>query len=117
MSRPSPHSIYTVLAQDAADFATPSSPEIALPLTPIQAGHEQCTRPSNMNKLQLLFENNKGLLLVAASQAFFAFMNTAVKKLNSVDPPVPALELVLVRMVSIQHLYIERSEVFISGHR
>ena len=35
---------------------------------------------------------NAGLLLVAASQAFFALMNVAVKKLNSLDPPVPALE-------------------------
>jgi hypothetical protein len=106
MSRPSPHAIYTVLAQDAADFAAPSSPEIALPLTPTQAGQGQCTCPSNANKLRLAFENNKGLLLVAASQAFFALMNTAVKKLNSVDPPVPALELVLVRMVSLQPLFV-----------
>lgn len=35
---------------------------------------------------------NAGLLLVAASQGFFALMNVAVKKLNSLDPPVPALE-------------------------
>lgn len=35
---------------------------------------------------------NAGLLLVAASQAFFAAMNTAVKKLNNLDPPVSALE-------------------------
>lgn len=41
--------------------------------------------------------NNAGLMLVAASQAFFAMMNIAVKKLNGLDPPVPALE---VRMYS-----------------
>ena len=35
---------------------------------------------------------NAGLLLVAASQGFFALMNVAVKKLNSLDPPVPPLE-------------------------
>ncbi|KAL5514086.1 hypothetical protein ACEPAG_2847 [Sanghuangporus baumii] len=45
-----------------------------------------------------LVQVNAGLLLVAASQAFFALMNAAVKKLNSLDPPVPALELVCVRM-------------------
>ncbi|KAL5480376.1 hypothetical protein ACEPAI_1646 [Sanghuangporus weigelae] len=39
-----------------------------------------------------LVQVNAGLLLVAASQAFFALMNAAVKKLNSLDPPVPALE-------------------------
>jgi drug/metabolite transporter (DMT)-like permease len=42
--------------------------------------------------------SNQGLLLVAASQFFFALMNLMVKKLNSLDPPVPALELVAVRM-------------------
>ncbi|KAH8113036.1 DUF6-domain-containing protein [Phellopilus nigrolimitatus] len=45
-----------------------------------------------------LGKTNVGLLLVAASQAFFALMNVAVKKLNTLDPPVPTLELVLVRM-------------------
>lgn len=39
-----------------------------------------------------LVQSNAGLLLVAAAQAFFALMNTAVKKLNSLEPPVPPLE-------------------------
>ncbi|KAF4621973.1 hypothetical protein D9613_009250 [Agrocybe pediades] len=47
-----------------------------------------------------LSKRNTGLLLVAASQAFFSLMNVAVKKLNSIDPPVPTLELVWVRMNS-----------------
>ncbi|KAI0072258.1 DUF6-domain-containing protein [Panus rudis PR-1116 ss-1] len=38
------------------------------------------------------------MLLVAASQMFFSLMNVAVKKLNSLDDPVPALELIVVRM-------------------
>lgn len=37
-------------------------------------------------------QNNAGLLLVAASQAFLSMMNVAVKKLNNLDPPVPAFE-------------------------
>ncbi|OCH84839.1 DUF6-domain-containing protein [Obba rivulosa] len=44
-------------------------------------------------------DNNTGMLLVAASQAFFSLMNVAVKKLNSLDDPVPAFELIWVRMV------------------
>ncbi|EIN06921.1 DUF6-domain-containing protein [Punctularia strigosozonata HHB-11173 SS5] len=43
-------------------------------------------------------EDNAGLLLVALSQLFFALMNVMVKKLNALDPPVPPLELVSVRM-------------------
>ncbi|PCH34639.1 DUF6-domain-containing protein [Wolfiporia cocos MD-104 SS10] len=42
--------------------------------------------------------NNTGLLLVAASQLFGSMMSVLVKKLNSVDPPVPPLELICVRM-------------------
>ncbi|EED84233.1 predicted protein [Postia placenta Mad-698-R] len=38
------------------------------------------------------FRNNTGLLLIAASQAFGATMSLFVKKLNSLDPPVPTLE-------------------------
>jgi len=41
---------------------------------------------------------HKGLLLVAASQFFFSIVNMVVKKLNSIDPPVPVLELIVVRM-------------------
>lgn len=46
-----------------------------------------------------LLTNNVGLLLVAASELFFAFMALAVKILNRIDPPVSTFELILVRMV------------------
>ncbi|KAI0048180.1 DUF6-domain-containing protein, partial [Auriscalpium vulgare] len=45
-----------------------------------------------------VFDNNTGLLLVAASQFFFSLMNVSVKLLNGLDKPVPTLELVIVRM-------------------
>ncbi|KAI0631699.1 DUF6-domain-containing protein [Trametes polyzona] len=38
------------------------------------------------------------MLLIAASQLFFSLMNVFVKKLNSLDRPVPAFELIFVRM-------------------
>ena len=38
------------------------------------------------------YQNNIGLLLIASSTAFESMMSTLVKKLNSVDPPVPMLE-------------------------
>ncbi|KAH0580497.1 hypothetical protein H2248_001992 [Termitomyces sp. 'cryptogamus'] len=41
---------------------------------------------------------NAGLLLIIGSQAFFSMMNVAVKILNSIDPPVPTLELIAIRM-------------------
>ena len=36
--------------------------------------------------------NNVGLLLVAGSELFFAFMHLAVKILNGIDPPVTTFE-------------------------
>jgi hypothetical protein len=38
------------------------------------------------------FDRNAGLLLVAASQSFFTAMNFSVKWLNSLDEPIPLLE-------------------------
>ncbi|EJD38138.1 DUF6-domain-containing protein [Auricularia subglabra TFB-10046 SS5] len=43
-------------------------------------------------------ENNAGLLMIAFSQFFASLMNISVKYLNGLDPPVPPLELVIVRM-------------------
>ncbi|KAF6756642.1 drug/metabolite transporter superfamily [Ephemerocybe angulata] len=48
--------------------------------------------------MKTALEGNTGLLLVAASQAFFSLMNVSVKTLNSIDPPVSALQLIFVRM-------------------
>ncbi|KAI0919827.1 hypothetical protein AcV5_001792 [Taiwanofungus camphoratus] len=46
----------------------------------------------------LIVQNNAGLLMIASSQAFGSMMNVLVKKLNSLDPPVPTSELIFVRM-------------------
>lgn len=53
---------------------------------------ENHTCRSAFTRLKDGFERNTGLFLVIGSQAFLAFMNVAVKKLNSLDPPVPPLE-------------------------
>jgi hypothetical protein len=39
-----------------------------------------------------VYRRNVGLSLIVGAQGFFALMNLAVKKLNSIDPPVSALE-------------------------
>ncbi|KAG5640858.1 hypothetical protein DXG03_006810 [Asterophora parasitica] len=53
---------------------------------------------ASLSAVQGTLKNNAGLLLVMAAQAFFASMNVAVKKLNSIDPPVSTFELIAVRM-------------------
>ncbi|KAH9980407.1 hypothetical protein BJV74DRAFT_779691 [Russula compacta] len=55
-------------------------------------------------------DKNAGLLLVAASQFFFAASNISVKWLNSLDEHVPILELIWVRMAmtyicSVAYMY------------
>jgi len=43
--------------------------------------------------------NNTGMLMIGSAQAFYSLMAVCVKKLNSLDPPVPTFELILARMV------------------
>ena len=53
------------------------------------------TKPSHSQRWHSLFaffDKNAGLSLVAASQFFFSAMNICVKWLNSLDEPVPILE-------------------------
>jgi len=42
--------------------------------------------------VSIFVDNNAGLMLVGASQFFLSAMNVAVKVLNSLDEPVPTLE-------------------------
>ncbi len=44
-------------------------------------------------------KSNLGMLLVASAQLFFSLMNVWVKKLNSLDPPVPAFEVSLSALI------------------
>ncbi|KDQ57902.1 hypothetical protein JAAARDRAFT_34714 [Jaapia argillacea MUCL 33604] len=44
-------------------------------------------------------DRNSGLLLIAGAQGVFSFMSVLVKKLSSLDEPVPTLELVFSRMI------------------
>jgi hypothetical protein len=58
---------------------------------------------SGVHRTRDVIQNNAGLLLVASSQAFFAMMNAAVKKLNNLDPPVSALEVRAVLHICIYY--------------
>ncbi|GAW07340.1 drug metabolite transporter superfamily [Lentinula edodes] len=51
-------------------------------------------------QLSNLFHRNVGLLLIVTAQAFLALVNVAVKKLNTIDPPVPTFELIFIRMAT-----------------
>lgn len=43
--------------------------------------------------------NNTGMLLIGSAQGFYSLMAVCVKKLNSLEPPVPTFELILARMI------------------
>ncbi|KAF8499631.1 integral membrane protein DUF6 [Russula emetica] len=68
----------------------PSSPD--LPSSQSERWH------SARSSVSAFFDKNAGLSLIAASQFFFSAMNICVKWLNSLDEPVPILELIWVRM-------------------
>ena len=66
------------------------SPGFDFPLDP---PHGWKSRWSNLRaQFMRQVDANTGLLLVAASQFFFSLMNVVVKKVNTVEPPVPTLE-------------------------
>lgn len=90
--------IYTRSTQGYATFATTHTSARSDELDDQSHGNHSGAK-TIITKVRAFVANNTGLLLVTASQAFFALMNVAVKKLNSLDPPVPALELIFVRMV------------------
>ncbi|KIJ97898.1 hypothetical protein K443DRAFT_681172 [Laccaria amethystina LaAM-08-1] len=89
--------IYTPSTQGYATFATTHTSARSDELDD-QSHGGHLTAKTIITKVRGLVANNTGLLLVTGSQAFFALMNVAVKKLNGLDPPVPALELIFVRM-------------------
>ncbi|TFK83248.1 DUF6-domain-containing protein [Polyporus arcularius HHB13444] len=88
------------------DADVPLSPQVSFIPTPrgtTNEGSSQAARSwrrivRRAGRLGELAENNVGLLLVASSQFFFSLMNVGVKTLSSLDLPVPAMELILVRM-------------------
>lgn len=49
-------------------------------------------RHSAQSSVSAFLDKNAGLSLIAASQFFFSAMNICVKRLNSLDEPVPILE-------------------------
>jgi hypothetical protein len=86
--------IYTPSTQGYATFATTHTSARSDELDD-QSHGGHLTAKTIITKVRGLVANNTGLLLVTGSQAFFALMNVAVKKLNGLDPPVPALEVCL----------------------
>jgi hypothetical protein len=54
--------------------------------------HQQTISERWRTALSSFLNDNSGLLLVAASQFFFSAMGISVKWLNSLDKPVPTLE-------------------------
>ncbi|KAI0704155.1 hypothetical protein C8Q76DRAFT_801904 [Earliella scabrosa] len=74
-----------------AEPASPVVPFISMPSTSSSVA-------GSLTRIRDAVRSNIGLMLVASSQLFFALMNIGVKKLNSLDPPVSATELILVRM-------------------
>lgn len=75
------------------------TPAPRLPSESLPAPTTRPSPPHARSRLQRIYArtvdtlaNNVGMLLIAASQGFFSLMNVSVKKLNSIDPPVPAFQ-------------------------
>ncbi|KAI9439322.1 hypothetical protein H4582DRAFT_1948460 [Lactarius indigo] len=115
-ARPIFNSVPRVLSPDlSTNGEGPSIPDEVSPLLKHKRthAHGQTISERWCTAWSFFLDDNSGLLLVAASQFFFSAMNIAVKWLNSLDDPVPTLELILVRMVityvcSVAYMYWKR---------
>jgi len=82
----------SVDTSDEGDLPLPSPSPIS------RRGTWRATLDGALERCRSFVQRNAGLLLVGSSQAFFALMNVFVKILNSLDHPIPALQLIFVRM-------------------
>lgn len=109
---------YTAITPEYADFPVPHTP-IPSALNPSSSrrhaeDHEdyrpsvegEGSDPSRIRNwlasVNDVVQRNTGLLLVVASQVFFSLMNAAVKMLNSIDPPITALEVCFFSFLSLK---------------
>lgn len=79
----------------AASRDSLDDPDEISPLLGTNSAHALANGSSHSglwHSLSIFFDKNAGLSLVAASQFFFASMNMCVKWLNSLNEPVPMLE-------------------------
>ncbi|KIL58908.1 hypothetical protein M378DRAFT_169988 [Amanita muscaria Koide BX008] len=74
------------------------SPESAERQPLIESEQRNEANKSLLRSATNFIADNAGLLLVVLSQMFFSMMNAAVKLLRTDDPPVSALQVILVRM-------------------
>jgi len=108
---------FTVYSPDTSDFNIPSparervafipAPEVSIRHSKRSGWYDsykrmvRCPRALRplVSRWARFVGENSGLLLIASAQLFFALMNVAVKMLNSLDEPVPTLELMFIRML------------------
>ncbi|KAF9446668.1 hypothetical protein P691DRAFT_732796 [Macrolepiota fuliginosa MF-IS2] len=96
---------YTALSPDYADLAQPQqddsveSPRLQVRSRDFVRGRRWTKLSHASEVVRDVYRRNIGLLLVVASQMFASLMNLSVKELNSIDLPVSALEIIIVRMI------------------
>ncbi|KAF8063349.1 hypothetical protein FPV67DRAFT_238316 [Lyophyllum atratum] len=100
---------YTALTPEYANFARPFAVGATRdtaesePPTPEELAEDEMQQAGRWRRKYLavvdIVKNNMGLLLVTGAQAFLSLVNVAVKRLNSIDPPVSTFELIAVRMI------------------
>ena len=95
---PTTHTVYSSASTRSTSLSALSL-DLALPAGAMSANETSPLLPSKHTPRRTIFawwksffDDNLGLLLVAASQFFFSGMNVSVKWLNSSDEPVPTLE-------------------------
>ena len=96
-----PAGIPYVADRSTSQATVPLSPQVSYMPAPTASNNPETGSPylrirsrtsEFAKRAREVVAGNIGLMLVAASQLFFSLMNVGVKKLNSLDPPVHAVE-------------------------
>ena len=91
-TRESPAHLSSPDLERTEEASSVSGPDEASPLLQDGRARRRSLSERSRSAASAFMDKNAGLLLVAASQFFFAISNVCVKWLNSLDEHVPILE-------------------------
>ena len=85
---------YVSLTPELADFShlRQITPEVSLASGDDQLEEPQSRWNAAFYSMRAALNNNVGLLQVVTAQVFFSLMNSSVKILNTIDPPVSTIQ-------------------------
>ena len=78
--------------RDASPITKVTDPNSSDSSPLLRSRHNELDESRSIRSVINILQTNIGLILITLAQCCFSSMDVAVKKLNSLDPPVPTME-------------------------